>query len=119
VIRTHDPLRPRQVRYQAALRPDMLLFDFRALHSIAQSRQSPQGREEARGTQYQGLTNVSLDDEEANVDCRQGRNDGTAKCNLYDADSIVPPSFTRTCCRSIRVNSVIQNFDRDWRKVLR
>ena len=25
-IRTHDPLRPRQVRYQAALRPDMLLL---------------------------------------------------------------------------------------------
>ena len=24
-IRTHDPLRPRQVRYQAALRPDILL----------------------------------------------------------------------------------------------
>ena len=24
VIRTHDPLRPRQVRYQAALRPDIL-----------------------------------------------------------------------------------------------
>ena len=23
VIRTHDPLRPRQVRYQAALRPDI------------------------------------------------------------------------------------------------
>jgi hypothetical protein len=26
VIRTHDPLRPRQVRYQAALRPDTLLL---------------------------------------------------------------------------------------------
>src|SRR3954466_6514634 len=25
-IRTHDPLRPRQVRYQAALRPDILLL---------------------------------------------------------------------------------------------
>ena len=29
VIRTHDPLRPRQVRYQAALRPDI----YRFLHS--------------------------------------------------------------------------------------
>ena len=31
-IRTHDPLRPRQVRYQAALRPDMYCFlDFKPL----------------------------------------------------------------------------------------
>jgi hypothetical protein len=29
-IRTHDPLRPRQVRYQAALRPDICCFlDFK------------------------------------------------------------------------------------------
>ena len=32
VIRTHDPLRPRQVRYQAALRPDICCFiDFKLL----------------------------------------------------------------------------------------
>ena len=32
VIRTHDPLRPRQVRYQAALRPDIVgLLDSKTL----------------------------------------------------------------------------------------
>ena len=33
-IRTSDPLRPRQVRYQAALRPDILLVIVRKLFSL-------------------------------------------------------------------------------------
>ena len=36
VIRTHDPLRPRQVRYQAALRPDICYsFDSKLTFEVA------------------------------------------------------------------------------------
>jgi hypothetical protein len=35
-IRTHDPLRPRQVRYQAALRPDLI-------HSTSLPKREPLG----------------------------------------------------------------------------
>ena len=50
-IRTPDPLRPRQVRYQAALRPDILCFlDFKPLSQFPippgrpKSTQKPCGR---------------------------------------------------------------------------
>jgi hypothetical protein len=34
-IRTSDPLRPRQVRYQAALRPDLKISDLTAISRSA------------------------------------------------------------------------------------
>ena len=40
-IRTSDPLRPRQVRYQAALRPDSKILILQRNHTVAQWPSSP------------------------------------------------------------------------------
>ena len=47
-IRTHDPLRPRQVRYQAALRPDNYCsFDSKPLPSVKILLVMPKGLKNA------------------------------------------------------------------------